>query len=65
MSRVLKSVGNLLRKGLIEEGHFMQRGLSRLEVLNGGITRVEGLSETLSSRQKLRREGVYIRNLKF
>ena len=63
---MLKSVGNLLRKGLIEEGHFLQRGLSRLEVLNGGgITGVEGLSETLSSRQKLRREGVYIRNLKF
>ena len=62
-------MGNLLRKGLIEEGHFLQRELSRLEVLNGGggrgITGVEGLSETLSSRQKLRREGVYIRNLKF
>ena len=58
-------MGNLLRKGLIEEEHFLQRGLSRLEVLNGGITGVEGLSETLSSRQELRREGVYIRNLKF
>ena len=58
-------MGNLLRKGLIEEGHFLQRGLSRLEILNGRITGVEGLSETLSSRQKLRREGVYIRNLKF
>ena len=44
-------MGNLLRKGLIEEGHFLQRGLSRLEVLNGEITGVEGLSETLSSEE--------------
>lgn len=43
MSRVLKSVGNLLRKGLIEEGHFIQRGLSRLEVLNRGDYKGGGL----------------------
>ena len=35
-------MGNLLRKGLIEEGHFLQRGLSRLEVLNGGGGGLQG-----------------------
>ena len=38
-----KECGELIEEGLIEEGHFLKRGLSRLEVLNGGDYRGGGL----------------------
>ena len=54
---MLKSVGNVLRKGLIEEGHFLQRGLSRLEVLNGGDYRGGGLIRNSKFRRSLEEKG--------
>ena len=50
-------MGNLLRKGLIEEGHFLQRGLSRLEVLNGGDYRGGGLIRNSKFRRSLEEKG--------